>query len=44
VRVFFDGSPSHTVTALLKQERWTDEELDALRAAIDEARKNRRKP
>src|SRR5678816_2565053 len=44
VRVFFDGSPSHTVTALLKQERWTDEELDALRAEIDEVRKNRRKP
>ena len=44
VRVFFDGSPSHTVTALLKQENWTDEELDALRVEIDEVRKNRRKP
>ena len=44
VRVFFGGSPSHTVTALLKQETWTDEELDALRAEIDEVRKNRRKP
>ncbi len=43
VRVFFGGSPSHTVTALLKQETWTDEELDALRAEIDEVRKNRRK-
>jgi predicted transcriptional regulator len=42
VRVFFGGSPSHTVTALLKQESWTDEELDALRAEIDEVRKNRR--
>lgn len=42
VRVFFGGSPSHTVTALLKQETWTDEELDALRAEIDEVRKNRR--
>src|SRR5262245_45222878 len=44
VRVFFDGSPQHTVTALLKQEAWTDEELDALRAEIDEVRRNRRKP
>jgi predicted transcriptional regulator len=44
VSVFFGGSPSHTVTALLKQETWTDEELDALRAEIDEVRKNRRKP
>lgn len=43
VRVFFGGSPSHTVTALLKQETWTDEELDALRAEIDQVRKNRRK-
>jgi len=43
VHVFFGGSPSHTVTALLKQETWTDEELDALRAEIDEVRKNRRK-
>ena len=44
VRVFFDGSPRHTVAALLKQENWTDEELDALRAEIDQVRKNRRKP
>lgn len=43
VRVFFGGSPSNTVTALLKQETWTDEELDALRAEIDEVRRNRRK-
>ena len=43
VRVFFGGSPGHTVTALLKQESWTDEELDALRAEIDEVRQNRRK-
>jgi BlaI family penicillinase repressor len=42
VRVFFGGSPSSTVTALLKQETWTDEELEALRAEIDEVRKNRR--
>ncbi|HEU4389034.1 MAG TPA: BlaI/MecI/CopY family transcriptional regulator [Blastocatellia bacterium] len=43
VRVFFGGSPSHTVTALLKHENWTDEELDALRAEIERARKDRRR-
>ena len=43
VRVFFGGSPSNTVTALLKQETWTDEELAALRNEIDEVRKKRSK-
>jgi BlaI family penicillinase repressor len=43
VRVFFSGSPSQTVTALLKQESWTDEELDALRAEIEQVRKDRRR-
>ena len=42
VRVFFGGSPGQTVTALLKQEDWTNEELDALRAEIEQVRKNRR--
>jgi predicted transcriptional regulator len=42
VRVFFRGSPGQTVTALLKQETWTNDELDALRAEIEQARKNRR--
>jgi BlaI family transcriptional regulator, penicillinase repressor len=44
VSVFFGGSPSQTVTALLKQENWTDEELDALRVEIEEVRKERRRP
>jgi predicted transcriptional regulator len=44
VRVFFDGSPGQTVTALLKQETWTDDELDALRAEIERVRKDRRRP
>ena len=35
VSVFFGGSPGQTVTALLKQENWTDDELDELRAEID---------
>jgi predicted transcriptional regulator len=43
VRVFFGGSPSETVTALLKHETWTDDELDALRAQIEEVRKERKR-
>jgi predicted transcriptional regulator len=41
VRVFFGGSPGETATALLKQEDWTDDELDALRAEIDRVRDRR---
>jgi len=44
VRVFFGGSPGQTAAALLKQESWTDEELDALRAEIEVVRKDRRQP
>ena len=43
VHVFFGGSPRHTVTALLRHEDWTDEELDALSAEIQQVRKNRRR-
>ena len=43
VRVFFGGSPGQTVTALLKQETWTDDELDVLRAEIENVRKDRRR-
>ena len=43
MRVFFEGSASQTVTALLKQESWSDHELDALKKQIDEVRKQRRK-
>ena len=42
LNVFFGGSPSQAVTALLKQEPWSDEELEALRVEIDAVRKNRR--
>ena len=42
VSVFFGGSKSQTVTALLKHETWTDDEIEALRAEIDRVRKNRR--
>ena len=44
VSVFFGGSSSQTITALLKQETWTDEELDALRSEIELVRKDRRRP
>lgn len=42
VKVFFGGSPRETATALLRQERWTAEELDALQDEIEQARKNRK--
>ena len=41
VKVFFDGSPGQTVTALLKNENWSDEELAALGAEIDRIRRQR---
>jgi predicted transcriptional regulator len=44
MRIFFGGSPSQAAAALLKQEQWTDDELDALRAQIEEVRKKRRQP
>jgi BlaI family penicillinase repressor len=43
MRVFFGGSPVEAATALLKQEQWSDEELEALRHEIDQVRKQRRK-
>lgn len=44
VHVFFGGSPGRTAAALLKQEKWTDDELDALSAEIEQVRKGRKKP
>jgi predicted transcriptional regulator len=41
-RVFFGGSRRQIVTALLKQEQWTAEELDGLNREIEKARKGRR--
>jgi predicted transcriptional regulator len=43
VKVFFGGSPRQTVTALLKHDKWTNEELELLQAEIEQARKGRRK-
>jgi BlaI family penicillinase repressor len=42
VRVFFGGSAGETMTALLRQEDWTDDQLDALRAEIEKVRKERK--
>ena len=42
LRVFFGGSRGDMVTALLKQESWSDQELDALQAEIDRVRKERK--
>ncbi|HYB93667.1 MAG TPA: BlaI/MecI/CopY family transcriptional regulator [Vicinamibacterales bacterium] len=43
MRVFFGGSAMEAAAALLKQERWSDDELDALRQEIDQVRKNRKR-
>jgi hypothetical protein len=32
------------MTTLLRQETWTDEELDQLRAEIDRVKKERKRP
>jgi predicted transcriptional regulator len=44
LRVFFDGSLGQMMTALVRQEDWTDEELDTLRAEIERVRKGRKQP
>ena len=40
--VFFGGSPGEMATALLRNEAWTDDELDALRNEIELIRKERK--
>jgi len=42
VRTFFGGSFGALVTSLLRQETWTDEELNALHAEVERAREERR--
>lgn len=44
VRVFFSGSPGEAASALLKNEDWSEEELDSLSAEIERVRAERRKP
>ena len=41
VDVFFGGSPIETAAALLKHTSWTNDDLDALSAAIEKARNER---
>jgi BlaI family transcriptional regulator, penicillinase repressor len=41
VRVFFSGSPGQAATALLKDENWSDQELDSLMSEIERVRKER---
>ena len=43
VKVFFGGSPGETATALLKNENWSDGELDALSAEIERIRHERKR-
>jgi predicted transcriptional regulator len=43
VDVFFEGSKEQVVTALLNDEKWTDDELEELRKQIEVARKERSK-
>lgn len=41
--IFFEGSKPRLVTSLLRDEAWTDEELDALQSEIDRVRTQRKK-
>lgn len=43
VEVFFDGSAGQAMTALLNEEKWSDDELDELAREIDRARKERKR-
>jgi BlaI family transcriptional regulator, penicillinase repressor len=42
LRVFFGGSPGEAASALLKNENWTDDELESLSAEIERVRNERR--
>ena len=43
LRVFFAGSPGQAASALLKDENWTDDELDTLSVEIERVRNERRR-
>jgi BlaI family transcriptional regulator, penicillinase repressor len=43
LRVFFGGSPGEAASALLKDENWTDDELESLSAEIERVRNERRR-
>jgi predicted transcriptional regulator len=42
LQTYFGGSLTNMMTAILRQERWSEEELAALRREIDSVRKERR--
>jgi len=42
LRMFFGGSPGEAASALLKDENWTDDELESLSAEIERVRNERR--
>lgn len=42
LRTFFGGSLGQMMTALLTQESWTEQQLDALHAEIERVRKERK--
>jgi predicted transcriptional regulator len=42
--VFFGGSSQDIVSSLLRDEPWTEDDLDALQSEIERARTQRRKP
>ena len=41
--IFFEGSRHNLVASLLRDEAWTDDELNSLQSEIDRARKQRRR-
>jgi len=43
VQVFFDGSAGQAMTALLNEEKWSEEELEQLAREIERARKERKR-
>ena len=44
LQVFFGGSLRQMMTALVREGSWTADDLDALRAEIERARKERQEP
>jgi BlaI family penicillinase repressor len=43
VQVFFEGSAGQAMTALLNEEKWSEEELDRLADEVERARKERKR-
>jgi predicted transcriptional regulator len=43
LQTFFGGSLRQMMTALVREGSWSDDDLDALKAEIEEARKERKR-